>query len=358
MNSCGFWDNKRVLVTGHTGFKGSWLTLWLQKLNAEVIGFSEDIPTDPSLYKLAEVDKGMKSYNGDIRDIDALCEVIHKHRPEVIFHLAAQPLVRKSYRFPVETFDINVMGTVNVLEAARIADSVRVIVNITTDKCYENKEWVWGYRESDALGGYDPYSASKACSELVTEAYSRSYFDQEHVVGVATARAGNVIGGGDWAEDRLIPDMMRAILNKEQVFIRNPDAIRPWQHVIGPLHGYMVLAEKLWGEADRYKGAWNFGPPELDVMPVSSILKLVVDKWKGDIDLVTSENQVIGMHEAVQLKLDCSKANTYLGWKQQLSVNQAIEWSVDWYKAYSQGADMREFTYRQIEEYEQLLTCI
>jgi CDP-glucose 4,6-dehydratase len=263
-----FWKGKRVLVTGHTGFKGGWLSLWLQQMDAEVCGYSLPAPTDPSLFVVAHIADGIRSVEGDIRDLEHLKRVVAEFRPEIVFHLAAQPLVRQSYRDPVETYSTNVMGTVNVLEAVRQVGGVRVVVSITSDKCYENREWCWAYRENEAMGGYDPYSSSKGCAELVTAALRNSFFHPdkfaEHGVAVASARAGNVIGGGDWAKDRLVPDMIRAFMCRETVVVRSPNAVRPWQHVLDPLSGYLRLAEKLWESGGEFAEAWNFGPAEDD----------------------------------------------------------------------------------------------
>ena len=263
-----FWKGKRILLTGHTGFKGSWLSLWLQSMGAPVVGYALAPPTNPSLFEVAEVGRGMTSVIGDIRDLEHLCAVFAEHKPEIVIHMAAQPLVRYSYIEPVETYSTNVMGTVNLLEAVRGTDSVKAVVNVTSDKCYENREWVWNYRENEAMGGYDPYSNSKGCAELVTAAYRNSYFHsekyKEHGVALASGRAGNVIGGGDWAGDRLIPDIMRAITQNLAVNIRNPHAIRPWQHVLEPLSGYLMLAQKLYEEGAAYAEGWNFGPSDED----------------------------------------------------------------------------------------------
>ena len=278
-----FWVGKVVLLTGHTGFKGSWLSLWLQSMGANVIGYALPPPTNPSLFISANVANDMTSIAGDMRDFPALLSVVEKYQPEIIIHMAAQSLVRHSYANPVETYSTNVMGTVHLLEAARQADSVRAIINVTSDKCYENREWIWGYRENEAMGGYDPYSNSKGCAELVAAAYRNSYFNPasfaDHGVGLASARAGNVIGGGDWAEDRLIPDIMRAITQNKPASIRNPHAIRPWQHVLEPLSGYLMLAEKLWKNGAAFGEAWNFGPNDEDAKPVQWIVEQLTKSW-------------------------------------------------------------------------------
>ena len=348
-----FWSGKRVFLTGHTGFKGGWLSLWLQQLGAEVTGFALAAPTDPSLFEAAQVDVGMRSIIGDIRDGDAVKRAMSEAKPDIVLHLAAQALVKKSYADPVETYGTNVMGLVNLFEAVRAAPGVRAVLNVTSDKCYDNKEWVWGYRENDRLGGYDPYSNSKACAELVTAAYRNSYFNSErhaeHGVALATARAGNVIGGGDWARDRLIPDVLRAITRGEAVAIRNPDAIRPWQHVLEPLSGYLMLAQRLAEDGVAYADGWNFGPYEGDVKPVAWIVERIAKAWgpgaSWRLDAAPHP------HEAHYLKLDCAKARGMLGWKPRWNIEQAIDHIVDWHKAREQGADMRQVSLRQIDSY-------
>lgn len=349
-----FWQGKKVLLTGHTGFKGSWLSLWLQSLGANVVGYALAPPTNPSLFEAAQVAYGMISISGDIRDLNKLQAVFTEHQPEIVIHMAAQPLVRYSYINPVETYSTNVMGSVNLLEAARHTASVKAIVNVTTDKCYENKEWAWGYRENEALGGFDPYSNSKGCAELVTAAYRNSYFNPEHYeshgVAVASARAGNVIGGGDWAEDRLIPDIMRAITNGEAVNIRNPHAIRPWQHVLEPLSGYLVLAQKLYEEGAGYAEGWNFGPNDQDAKPVQWIVEHLTNNWgNGASWSVDSGNHP---HEAHYLKLDCSKAKSRLNWHPRWHLAEALEHIISWQKQYQQGADIKAVTLAQINEYQ------
>jgi len=348
-----FWAGKKVLVTGHTGFKGSWLSLWLQKLGAEVVGYSLEPPTEPSLFKVANVADGMVSVIGDIRDFSTLRELFAQHRPEIVFHLAAQALVRHSYRDPIETYSSNVMGTVNLLEAVRQSGGVRAVVNVTSDKCYQNREWVWGYRENERLGGHDPYSNSKACAELVTSAFRDSYFPaaeyESHTTALASARAGNVIGGGDWAEDRLIPDIMRAIVAGQPVLIRNPDAIRPWQHVLEPLGGYLVLAERLYAEGTPFAEAWNFGPDESSARPVSWIVDYLTRLWGDGASwgLDSGEHP----HEAHYLKLDCAKSRHLLGVTPKLDLPEALEWIVDWNRAWLDGDDMQRFSWRQIERF-------
>jgi CDP-glucose 4,6-dehydratase len=336
-----FWENKTVLITGHTGFKGSWLSLWLQSAGANVVGYALHPPTQPSLFETARVAEGMTSIIGDVRDLEHLKTVVAEHEPEIIFHLAAQPLVRHSYEDPIETYSTNVMGTANMLEAVRHSDSLRAVVSITSDKCYENKEWLWGYREGDQLGGHDPYSSSKGCAELVISAYRRSYFPPEryeqHGVALASTRAGNVIGGGDWAKDRLIPDIMKALLENRTVIIRSPHAIRPWQHVLEPLHGYVCLAEKLWTHGPKFSQAWNFGPSSDDAKTVSWIVEYLSNAWGEGAQwrLDGAEHP----HEDTYLKLDCSKARSLLGWAPKLSLPTTLDWIVEWYRGYQQHAD-------------------
>ncbi|WP_250500030.1 CDP-glucose 4,6-dehydratase [Caballeronia sp. GAWG1-5s-s] len=349
-----FWRGKRVFVTGHTGFKGSWLCLWLQQMGATVMGYALPSPTKPAMFEAARVAEGMTSIIGDVRDLDHLSRSLAEHEPEIVLHLAAQPLVRLSYRQPVETYSTNVMGTVHLLEAVRRAPSVRAVVNVTSDKCYENREWVWGYRETEPMGGFDPYSNSKGCAELVTDAFRNSYFHPEkfaqHRVALASGRAGNVIGGGDWAEDRLIPDMMRAINASVPVEIRNPHAIRPWQHVLEPLSGYLLLAQRLHEEGAKFCGGWNFGPHDTDTQAVQWIVEHLVAQWGDGAAWRRDPSQQ--PHEATYLKLDCSKAKSLLGWSPRLTLSQAIDFVVDWHKAYRKDADMRALSLSQIETYQ------
>jgi CDP-glucose 4,6-dehydratase len=354
MVDLSIYKGKKVFITGHTGFKGSWLCLLLHELGAEVYGYALNPPTDPSLYKVAKVGELVTSYIFDVRDYSKLYNVMSVVQPDMVFHLAAQPLVRDSYRNPVDTYAINVMGTVNLLEAVRHTKTVRAVVNVTTDKCYENKEWLWGYRENEPMGGYDPYSNSKGCSELVTSAFRSSFFNpadygRTHQVALASARAGNVIGGGDWAEDRLIPDFIRAIGKGEKVKIRSPHAIRPWQHVLEPLSGYLILGAKLLTEGDKYAEGWNFGPDDSDAKPVEWIIDRICTLWGNGASYETDTNPQ--PHEATYLKLDCSKAKARLGWYPKWDIDTAISRIVEWTKAYNQSEDMRSVCEKQIREY-------
>jgi len=348
-----FWKGKSVLVTGHTGFKGSWLCLWLQELGASVVGISLDPPTDPNLYEQAGIADNMLSLRQDIRDGEKLVAMIDEYQPEVVFHLAAQPLVRYSYREPVETYATNVMGTLHVLEGMRQAKSVRAAVMITTDKCYENREWDWGYRENEAMGGYDPYSSSKGCAELLIASYRNSYFNvsrfAEHKTALASARAGNVIGGGDWAEDRLIPEIIRAFEKNQIVKIRNPHAIRPWQHVLEPLCGYIELAERLYSEGSPWAEAWNFGPNEEDARPVEWIVNEICQYWSDNASWEKDKGE--HPHEAHYLKLDCSKAHARLQWWPRWSLKDALQKIVDWHKAHNSGEPASELCRQQIRAY-------
>lgn len=346
-----FWKNKTILITGHTGFKGSWLSLWLTQLGANVIGFALPPPTEPNLFTLANVSSGMTSIIGDIRDFSSLLTLLKNHQPEIIIHMAAQPLVLQSYDEPIETYETNVMGTVHLLEAARQTQSVKAIVNVTTDKCYENKEWHWGYRENDRLGGYDPYSNSKACSELVTSAYRDSYFRKMNI-GLASARAGNVIGGGDWAKDRLIPSIIDSLFNQQPLSIRHPQALRPWQHVLEPLRGYLLLAQKLYEAPDAFAEAWNFGPTEEDIQPVKWIVEYAEKKWaKPSSSASWVLDNVLHPHEACYLKLDFSKAKSRLGWKPQWNLGKGLDQTIEWYQAYYSKNNMFNITMGQIIDY-------
>jgi CDP-glucose 4,6-dehydratase len=348
-----FWKDKRVLITGHTGFKGSWLCLILRQFGARIHGFALEPPTKPSLFVEANINELVSSTICDIRDYEGLLNTFKQFRPEIVLHLAAQPLVRESYKFPVETYSTNVMGTVHLLEACRQTESVKAIVNVTTDKCYENKEWYWGYRENEPMGGYDPYSNSKGCSELVSSAYRNSFFNineySKHGVALATARAGNVIGGGDWAGDRLIPDFIRAISAGEEVIIRSPYAIRPWQHVLEPLTGYLTLAEKLFTIGPDFAEAWNFGPDDSDVRNVEWVISAICEMWgKNASYKVDTHPQP---HEANFLKLDCSKAKSELGWFPKWSLELALKSIVEWNKAWLGKQDIRKVTEEQIHRY-------
>ena len=348
-----FWQKRRVLITGHTGFKGSWLSLWLQSMGAEVVGYALAPPTNPNLFDVARVGLGMTSVIGDIRDLESLRSVFSTHLPEVVIHMAAQPLVRHSYLKPIETYSTNVMGTVNLLEAVRHAKNVKAVVNVTSDKCYENREWDWGYREDEAMGGYDPYSSSKGCAELVTAAYRNSYFSpkkyQEHGVAIGSGRAGNVIGGGDWAEDRLIPDLMRAITSGQPVSIRNPHSIRPWQHVLEPLSGYLLLAQNLYEQGPAFAEGWNFGPND-DAKPVKWILDHLTMTWGEGASWKLDGCD--HPHEAHYLKLDCSKAKSRLQWQPRWTLAKAIDQICVWHKAHLAGSDMRAMCLDQIKQYE------
>jgi CDP-glucose 4,6-dehydratase len=355
MNDTRFWLGRRVFVTGHTGFKGSWLCLWLQQLGAQVTGFSLDAPTQPSLFAEAEVARGMQSVSGDVRDLAAIRDAMNAARPEVVFHLAAQSLVRRSYVDPVDTYGTNVMGTVHVLDAVRQIGSVRAVVNVTSDKCYENLESTHAYAESDRLGGYDPYSNSKACSELVTAAYQRSFFASATGavarVGIASARAGNVIGGGDWAVDRLVPDLLRAFERGAPAIVRRPRAVRPWQHVLEPLAGYLALAERLHRSPEHYSGAWNFGPRADDMRAVDEIAAALTSAL-GDGASFTVQAEASAPHEAGLLLLDASKSRRELGWGSRLELEEALVWIAQWHRARQAGASVRQITLEQIGRYE------
>jgi len=349
-----FWKDRRVLVTGHTGFKGSWLSLWLQSLGANVTGVSLAPPTEPNLFKVADIASGMNSEFGDIRDYEKMKQIFSEYKPEVVFHMAAQSLVRYSYDAPIETYETNVMGTLSILEAVRSVDSVRAVVMITTDKCYENKEWVWAYRENEPMGGFDPYSSSKGCAELLISSYRNSFFPEgdyhSHKTAIASVRAGNVIGGGDWADDRLIPDLLNAFIDKKKPLVRNPHAIRPWQHVLEPLSGYMCLAELLYTDGLAYAEAWNFGPDQNDAKPVEWIADEIAALWGEGAEWVSDTNDK-HPHEANYLKLDSTKANTRLKWQPRWDIKDAIASIVDWHKAMLGNESMRKVSLMQIEAF-------
>ena len=351
-----FWRGKRVFLTGHTGFKGSWMALWLQRLGAEVTGYALQPPTQPSLFEEAEVAKGMVSTIADIRDLEALQAAMLAARPEIVIHMAAQPLVRYSYQNPVETYATNVMGTVHLLESVRNTPGIKAVVNITTDKCYENREWVWGYRENEPMGGYDPYSNSKGCAEMVTAAYRSSFFNaadySRHGVALASVRAGNVIGGGDWASDRLIPDILSAFEEGRVLRIRNPNAIRPWQHVLEPLRGYLRLAELLYESGPAYAEGWNFGPNDEDAMTVGWIVDRMAGLWGSEARWEIDQGE--HPHEANWLKLDTTKARSRLGWHPALSLDDALALVVAWSRERRGGANVRELTLVQISYYQRL----
>ncbi len=351
MNSFpSFFREKKVLLTGHTGFKGGWLACWLKLLGAQVIGFALPPDTHPNLFEAAGINREMVSVIGDIRDFDSVARIFQQHSPEIVFHNAAQPLVRRSYRDPVATYATNVMGTVHVLEAVRNTPSVRAAVIVTSDKAYENREWFWPYREEDAMGGHDPYSSSKGCAELVSAAYRNSFFSGPDAARVATARAGNVIGGGDWSEDRLVPDIVRGIASGQPIVIRRPASIRPWQHVLEPLRGYLMLAQKLVENGSEYAEAWNFGPREEDAISVEALAKRVITSWKsGKLEVQPDPD---APHEAQVLRLSTAKARSRLDWQPALSLDQAIEWTVAWYESYYRDPNSAAgITQKQIQDY-------
>ena len=354
IDKLGIYKNKKVFITGHTGFKGAWLALWLKALGADILGYSLEAPTDPSLFDILKLENKILHVKGDIRNDKDLTKTMKEFGPEFVFHLAAQPLVRYSYQNPKETYETNVMGTINVLEAIRSTGTVKVSENITTDKCYENREWVYGYREDDPMGGYDPYSSSKGCAELVISSYRNSFFNlgtfgEKHETSVASVRAGNVIGGGDWACDRLVPDCIRSLSEKKTIVLRNPSAVRPWQHVFEPLYGYLLLGAMMYEDGLKFGNAWNFGPDDRDIVPVEEVVKNVISTWGYGAYEIKSDNT---MHEAGLLKLDISKARFLLGWNPLYDIKDAVENTVLWYKRYyEKKIDMYEFSMSQLNDY-------
>ena len=375
------YKNKKVLITGHTGFKGSWLAIWLKELGAAVIGYSLEPPSEPNNFEATKLQDKITHIHGDIRDLDRMLESFKKYQPEFVFHLAAQPLVRLSYDEPKLTFDTNVGGTVNVFEAVRKTPSVKVLVNITSDKCYENKEWVWGYRENDPMGGFDPYSASKGCAELVFSAYLKSFFSQKNsgdmipnsspptphfsIIGAASARAGNVIGGGDWGADRLVPDCIRALSCGQKIGIRSPYAVRPWQHVLEPLGGYLQLGAALWQDPQKYSGAWNFGPDDSSHLTVAAMADRLIKYWgsgtwedifnpTNSMNSINTTNPTRAPHEAKLLKLNCDKAHAELNWHSILTIDECLQMTAEWYKIFYAGSSHKsiyKFCTQQIAEY-------
>ncbi len=345
-----FWNGKKVFITGHTGFKGSWLSLWLQEMGAFVKGYALEPNTTPNLFTQANVGSNMDSEIGDITDLNLVTESMKSFNPEVVIHMAAQPLVRFSYQEPALTYATNVMGTVNVLEAARKCSNLKAIVSVTTDKCYENKEWAWGYRENESMGGHDPYSSSKGCAELVTAAYRKSFFNDENSAFLASARAGNVIGGGDWSDDRLIPDILRAFEKNEPVVVRNPLSTRPWQHVLEPISGYLVLAQHLYEEGSNVAEGWNFGPKDEDCKPVSWILDRMVTNWGNGASWELDINN--NPHEAGYLKLDCSKAAMRLNWYPKWNLEYTLESIINWHQHYLGQKNIQELCLLEIAKYQ------
>ena len=346
-----FWKGRRVFLTGHTGFKGSWLSLWLNQLGAKVTGYALDLPTDPSIFDDAEVNTAVeKNITGDIRDIEFFTNAMQQAEPEIVIHMAAQPLVRDSYVDPVGTYATNVMGTINMLEAVRNTPTAKAVLNITTDKCYMNNEWIWGYRENEPMGGHDPYSSSKGCAELVSTAYRKSFL-QDAGIALATARAGNVIGGGDWAKDRIVPDAMRAFMENKPLLVRNPTATRPWQHVLEPLAGYLMLSQKLIEQPENFSEGWNFGPNEEDAQPVSMLTDIMANSWGEGAQCRMDKGD--HPHEAQYLKLDCTKAKNLLQWEPIWRLERALNETVLWYRAWHQNKNMNEFTINQINAYQQ-----
>lgn len=351
------YNGKRVLITGHTGFKGSWLSIWLNEVGANVIGYALNPPTTPSLFEVCDLEKKVTSIVGDIRNPRMLRDVLEKYQPEIVFHMAAQSLVRYSYKEPVETYETNTMGTVNLFEVCRHTPSVRVIINITSDKCYENRELDCSYKENDPMGGYDPYSSSKGCAELITNAYLKSFFNpenfKEHGKCLASVRAGNAVGGGDWGEDRLIPDCIKALLKNKPTVVRDPNAVRPWQHVLEPLFGYLLLAQRLYQDGPRFTGGWNFGPDDKDAKPVRWLVERMAEMWGNNASWEIDQGN--NPYEAHFLKLDCSKAKSKLGWHPRWNLKLALKKTVEWFKAYCNHEDMLNITISQIKSYEKCI---
>jgi CDP-glucose 4,6-dehydratase len=342
-------NGKKVFITGHTGFKGTWMTFFLSQIGADVKGYALEPETNPSHFKLLGLEKKIHNVFADIRDKERLTKEIQSFQPEFVIHMAAQALVKRSYNDPVTNFETNVMGSVNLMEAVRLTPSVRSLVYITSDKCYDNKEWIWGYRETDRLGGHDPYSASKAAAEIAFDAYSRSYFHSNPKLGYASTRAGNVIGGGDWSADRIIPDCIRAIESNKPILLRNPKATRPWQHVIEPISGYLLLAYQLYKDPSKYIGSWNFGPPSTQVRTVHEVTKSIIDNFgKGSIEIEGNQNN---QHEAMLLQLNCDKAHQLLNWYPRWDVNKTLKATSEWYKNFLDGNNVEEMTKKQLKEY-------
>jgi len=354
------YKNKKVLITGHTGFKGSWLSTWLTELEADIIGYSLEPPTQPNLFEALALDKKLIHIIGDVKDEKNLFSVFKKYQPEFVFHLAAQPLVRFSYKDPKFTYETNIMGAINVLEAVRKTKSVKVCIMVTTDKCYENKEWVYGYRENDAIGGYDPYSSSKACAELIISAYRNSFFNLKdygkiHNVALSSVRAGNVIGGGDWGEDRLIPDCMRTLSQNKTINIRNPHSTRPWQYILEPLNGYLLLGSKMYKDGVKYSSAWNFGPNDENIITVNELVKLVIKNWGNSTYKIDNSNHP---HEAGLLKLDISKARRFLGWNPIYNISETIERTIKWYKYFYNGVEKEKLYKITVNEIWDYVKCL
>ena len=349
-----FWSGRRVFLTGHTGFKGSWLALWLHRMGARVTGYALPPPTQPSLFADAGIQDHLTHVEADVRDADQLRDAVAEAQPSIVLHLAAQALVREGYAQPAATFDTNIMGTVHLLEAARLCPTVEAVVVVTSDKCYANRDWVYGYRETDRLGGADPYAASKACAELVARSYQRSFFHDADAPALATARAGNILGGGDWAVDRLVPDLMRGRLHETPVAIRSPRAVRPWQFVLDALAGYLMLAEHLVRDGAAAAEGWNFGPPRAAMQPVAHLVTAFQEAWPGPWTITHPSTPQ--PEETAMLRLDSTKAATRLGWRPLLSLEDTLQWTVDWYRAFAEAQDMHEFTREQLATYEQHLS--